>query len=1568
MRKRLAHETLGFLRHASSAGASWEFQPGDRVLADGLPGVVASVDDTNPVGIESYQVTLDNGLGGGEYTAAQLSRPGSATAALVDSQVASDALSPVEATSQLTAAFYYPELGTILEDRPPNERIQRTAGLQHTAVYDPVAEETVQEPPSVCSFCGNPGPWTDEQDTGRGTRVRCATCGGTMRLNADEEAGITGIQWQPEFPNSPENAASRAGDPRATINDFRIVSELTFPDGPHVHYLRFGDWPEDERSHSPAGGYKEEGVSVYDTHRGHPVVPGDEIGYGEYGNDTHDELQGRINQYHRGNVPAHVVKGDMVGIGYDGEPLLRNIQRVTTFNPEQHRLHPVWKERVEKDDDGEGLGKMSRLNAAATQEAGYAIFTAPELKAYLDQQLQVTAASLNEVADEDFVFHFTASWVDVRKKATRIRQDGGVRILAANASQVVGEVQGDTAVYESALNYVPGTRKIADWACGCKWGAYAWGRSPAYKRFEGRQCSHVLALQYEAQARGMFGREVTPDRDRLEGQYQRSPVQVQYERPSDRFPEGRDLRRRTVPPGNMRRTFSSKLAYQYEDVPPSYDWARIFTALGTPPSEVLHAMKALGVPHRAARAAVEHATKSAASAAVATEDGQTHLAVAVENGLVHTASGVQLPADAVRLVLAKDKNKNGVPDEQEATADPDGGQGEPGTDIPRIDQRDQSDKKKDPRHLRHHTNDGRKHAPIWGYGVPWGGNYMWCDQCNGSGCGHCGGTGQVLAPQVGSPGPSEASTTNSPMDSEGPDAGSMIGSGGMGATGSLHTADYTSGDFGSYNVSTPAQQVTPHAYSPNPASTGWASSADPAGWERPVVNSSFMHWESMLHHGFVMTAAGDTSKPPTHAGIALQAGDTGRVLMIQRSHKDKKDPAAGTWEFPGGGREDGDLTSLHTGIREWEEEVGQPFPEGGHVSHVHRSGNYVLHKVVIPEESAVDFSNGRATVNPDDPDGDDHEQSAWWKIEHAKKNPALRKEVKSTPWDALQKVAARDDWVTDQQKKYWDAGYQHGTQGLHGLYDRGKEDQVMHDMPPSHLRAPYQEGHEEAIRNLKPEPEALSHRFMQPAQAGHCATCGYPSHEISDLTGQCPRCDALQNVGRSPNRPEPYGGDYQRNSGPQIARGEHEDFSLRGYRPEEHVMHSLSSYLTLDEVRARAAEEVARTGKSAEQLLREGPSLQHDLDLIFQGTLHDESVHMPPRHATDNIADGLLPNTEALGHDPLGFASSASTSDLSYGIGRESSMGVVSSQVGGSDSSMSTFPVPDVLGVGTEEPVSRVLASADITSVSNVQDARVAHQMGVAPAVGVDHARASSFGVGAVPELSVAAQAQAGRPRMAGVSPTRPIYLGFVPVQGGLDPRLTLHGYQNTALLHDEPEPALPSTDGAADDADNESENASDLDSAPDNASQLAVPGLPVDRAAPWGYPESAADHPNPAVAQPGSADLDMEGPENDDQSALESVIAGFQQTAGYKALLADAGPEGGGGDAPTDADIAAAARAMLQKTSMKDFSFAEQQALIAEGGGKVRARNFADLKVEGTHYALLNEDEAPELDVWALL
>lgn len=201
---------------------------------------------------------------------------------------------------------------------------------------------------------------------------------------------------------------------------------------------------------------------------------------------------------------------------------------------------------------------------------------------------------------------------------------------------------------------------------------------------------------------------------------------------------------------------------------------------------------------------------------------------------------------------------------------------------------------------------------------------------------------------------------------------------------------------------------------------------------------------------------------PSVSGVVLKAADTGRILMIQRSNQDESDPARGTWEFPGGHHEDGDVTSLHAGIREWEEEVGQPFPAGGSVSHTWRSSNgiYQGHVVVIPEESAVTLKDGRVTVNPDDPDGDDHEQAAWWDPKHAEQNPALRREVKKAPWSDLRKAAGRHSAPeTTEQWHECDQGHHHwGTEGAVGALIRHTDDKGTTKYLLQH-RAPWvQEG------------------------------------------------------------------------------------------------------------------------------------------------------------------------------------------------------------------------------------------------------------------------------------------------------------------------------------------------------------------------------------------------------------------------------------------------------------------------------------------------------------------------------
>lgn len=182
---------------------------------------------------------------------------------------------------------------------------------------------------------------------------------------------------------------------------------------------------------------------------------------------------------------------------------------------------------------------------------------------------------------------------------------------------------------------------------------------------------------------------------------------------------------------------------------------------------------------------------------------------------------------------------------------------------------------------------------------------------------------------------------------------------------------------------------------------------------------------------YVHGRAGTTAKvaelePVEVAGLAIQAADTGRILMIQRSFADPDDPARGTWEFPGGHLDDGEHPPT-AAIREFTEEVGCEPPHGDIVGSWRSGPIYQGFHMIIPTEADLNIHCGpdERAGNPDDPDGDDLESVAWWFPADAKKNPALRSEVKSgtdwslfTPyvrkataaWDALAKTAATYDY------------------------------------------------------------------------------------------------------------------------------------------------------------------------------------------------------------------------------------------------------------------------------------------------------------------------------------------------------------------------------------------------------------------------------------------------------------------------------------------------------------------------------------------------------------------------------
>lgn len=158
--------------------------------------------------------------------------------------------------------------------------------------------------------------------------------------------------------------------------------------------------------------------------------------------------------------------------------------------------------------------------------------------------------------------------------------------------------------------------------------------------------------------------------------------------------------------------------------------------------------------------------------------------------------------------------------------------------------------------------------------------------------------------------------------------------------------------------------------------------------ELPALLRAFDDHEAV----FPMVADTSPQPAPKAAGLAVKAADTGRALMLQRGLTDD-DPAAGDWEFPGGGIEPGE-DPYDAARREWAEETGMPVPENGELTGAWMSpdGVYQGHVLTVPEE--FDPTDGRDQVtNPDDPDGDQVESIAWWEPADMVDNPAIREEL-----------------------------------------------------------------------------------------------------------------------------------------------------------------------------------------------------------------------------------------------------------------------------------------------------------------------------------------------------------------------------------------------------------------------------------------------------------------------------------------------------------------------------------------------------------------------------------------------
>jgi 8-oxo-dGTP pyrophosphatase MutT (NUDIX family) len=736
---------------------------------------------------------------------------------------------------------------------------------------------------------------------------------------------------------------------------------------------------------------------------------------------------------------------------------------------------------------------------------------------------------------------FFVRWQSRRGNIRQFHKDGLVwhRVESTTIENYVGdvwdiEVEGDHSFRAYGYNVHN---------CGCAWSAYAWGRSPQYKRFEGRMCSHALAMQYEAQSRSAHGREVGLDADRPDWLKQRIPVVVQHQR--DRK---LDRTRRAVPPGNMRSVFSvwevpiGGSQHSAAWMTPTDGTRNLLNSLGMMHCGECHGpvLPANGpsCPHCGSTVVgpqadeladrVTHAWNAHREAAA---DDFNHVEL---QRIVDKAQDEYVQKHQDDNVLAENyeplkksdvpsehhsgwafsRNVDSAPPIANAFAELFGPQKETQHEPPVSVTQYKHPVNREPLHLDEHGNSWRRHYE-WtrpDATVPefkgWSGPHSaaetlqthptWSQSFDeqGNRRHHMRSHQERLEMTKTAPTDSHRDVVlkrNRALNDAGwnvigvslrPADGAVEG-----RTGSMVGGPTQATSATSYYHATPhdlddESQVLP------PSHTGAEPNfdADEPDQDRVFMTRSLAgahEWGRQLAggdgyriyrvhpahepdeddtdlystdgsvrrgervhpaprtavrrliasavcpecHGQVAPTAetcphcgaelAPTDAPDTHlgakkepglpgvAGVVLKALDTGRILMLQRGLEDEKDPARGTWEFPGGHVEDGDVTTLHAAIREWEEEVGQLFPEGGAVLHswVSPSGVYAGYVVAIPEERSVVMKDGRVVPNPDDPKGDFHEQAAWWTIEHAKKNPALRPECRTgTPWKEIERA------------------------------------------------------------------------------------------------------------------------------------------------------------------------------------------------------------------------------------------------------------------------------------------------------------------------------------------------------------------------------------------------------------------------------------------------------------------------------------------------------------------------------------------------------------------------------------
>lgn len=134
----------------------------------------------------------------------------------------------------------------------------------------------------------------------------------------------------------------------------------------------------------------------------------------------------------------------------------------------------------------------------------------------LDRQREKTDEQGLDKKKREQVLDRQDNWNDLVDKAQRLINTGKVTIVTNEPDYVFGRVIGDHGNYECKIKRSnPDEPKISGWKCTCPWNQFAWQRTRKWKIYEGRPCSHILALYYLSKLAPVTGEEKPPVEEQM---------------------------------------------------------------------------------------------------------------------------------------------------------------------------------------------------------------------------------------------------------------------------------------------------------------------------------------------------------------------------------------------------------------------------------------------------------------------------------------------------------------------------------------------------------------------------------------------------------------------------------------------------------------------------------------------------------------------------------------------------------------------------------------------------------------------------------------------------------------------------------------------------------------------------------------------------------------------------------------------------------------------------------------------------------------------------------------------